>query len=191
MKNQNKKIIKKISSTKSVRKLFTNQNQITCKISRTKIATNKGISLHILKNNTAYISRDYLKHQIFEGVKISLFGKIDLLTCVYYGATISNFNNKSMLKCNNYKVLDIPTYQIILKNGIQISIYDNDAKVKKYFNVLKYMKRAISEIYYIVNKKPYLIEDKNTYPPFAKKMYEYKYCGGYNPKSKNDCVEVW
>lgn len=191
MKNQNKKIIKKISSTKSARKLFTNQNQITCKISRTKIAPNKGISLHILKNNSAYISKDYLKHQIFEGVKISLFGKIDLLTCAYYGATINNCNNKAILKCNNYEVSDIPSYQIILKNGLQISIYDNDAKVKKYFNVLKYMKRAISGIYYIVNKKSYLIEDKNVYPPFAKKIHGYKYFGGYNPKSKNDCIEVW
>lgn len=188
----NKKIIKKISSTKNqLREIKSNQLQVMCNLSHTSVATNKGVCLHILNNNSKYISNEYLHNKIFDDLKLSLSSKIDLLTCIYYGATLLNYNNKTMLKINNFDFKATPTYQIIFKNGLLLDIYDNDAKAKKYFNTLKYIKKSISEIYFYTHDKMIKINDLNEYPPFAKKMYEYLYFGGYNPASKKDCIQVW
>lgn len=188
----NKTIIKKISSTKNnLRYIKSNQLAVTCNLSHTTVAVSKGICLHILNNNSKYISSEYLKHKIFDDLKISISSKIDLLTCVYYGATLLNYNNKSMLKINGYDLTTTPTYKIIFKNGLQMNIYDNDAKAKKYFNTLKYIKSSISEIYFYSHDVMFKINDINEYPPYAKKMYEYLYYGGYNPSNKRDCIQVW
>lgn len=188
----NKTIIKKLSSTKNdLRYIKSNQLGVVCNLSHTSVAVGKGICLHILNNNSKYISNEYLKHKIFDDLKISISSKIDLLTCIYYGATLLNYNNKSMLKINNYDFTTIPTYQIIFKNGLQMNIYDNDAKAKKYFNILKYIKSSISEIYFFTHNKLERLNDLNVYPPFAKKMYEYLYYSSYNPSSKRDCIQVW
>lgn len=188
----NKIVIKKISSTKAeLRQIKTNELQVMCNLSHTSIATNKGICLHILNNNSKYISSEYLKHKIFNDLKLSISSKIDLLTCIYYGATLLNYDNSTMLKINEYDFKATPTYQIIFKNGLQLNIYDNDAKSKKYFNTLKYIKKSISEIYFFTHDKVVKVNDINTYPPFAKKSYEYLYFGSYNPASKKDCIQSW
>lgn len=190
--NKQKTIIKKISSTKNnLRYIKSNQLAVTCNLSHTTVAVSKGICLHILNNNSKYISGEYLKHKIFDDLKISISSKIDLLTCVYYGATLLNYNNKTTLKINDYDFTTTPTYQIIFKNGLQMNIYDNDAKAKKYFNTLKYIKSSISEIYFFTHNKLEKLSDLNEYPPYAKKMYEYLYYGGYNPSNKRDCIQVW
>ena len=190
--NSQKIVIKKISSTKNnLRYIKSNQLQVMCNLSHTSVAVSKGICLHILNNNSKYISSEYLKHQIFDNLKISISSEIDLLTCIYYGATLLNYNNNTMLKINDYDFATIPTYQIIFKNGLQLNIYDNDAKAKKYFNTLKYIKSSISEIYFFTHDKIERLNDINEYPPYAKKMYEYSYYGGYNPTNKRDCIQVW
>lgn len=190
--NNQKIVIKKISSTKNeLRCIKSNQLAVTCNLSHTSVAVGKGICLHILNNNSKYISSEYLKHKIFDDLKISISSKIDLLTCIYYGATLINYNNKTMLKTNGYDITTTPTYKIIFKNGLQMNIYDNDAKAKKYFNTLKYIKSSISEIYFYSHDVMFKINDINEYPPFAKKMYEYLYYGSYNPSNKRDCIQVW
>ena len=190
--NNQKIVIKKISSTKnSLRYIKSNQLQVMCNLSHTSVATNKGICLHILNNNSKYISSEYLKHKIFDNLKISISSKIDLFTSICYGATLLNYNNHTILKINNFDFTIIPTYQIIFKNGLQMNIYDNDAKAKKYFNTLKYIKKSISEIYFYTHDKMIKLNDINEYPPFAKKMYEYLYYGSYNPSNKRDCIQVW
>lgn len=190
--NNQKIVIKKISSTKNqLREIKTNQLQVMCNLSHTSVVSNKGICLHILNNNSKYISSEYLHHKIFNNLKISISSKIDLLTCIYYGATLINYNNYTMIKNNNYDFKATPTYQIIFKNGLLLDIYENDAKSKKYFNTLKYIKKSISEIYFYTHDKMVKINDINEYPPFAKKSYEYLYFGGYNPASKKDCIQVW
>lgn len=188
----NKKIIKKISSTKAeLRQIKTNELQVMCNLSHTSVATNKGICLHILNNNSKYISNEYLHNKIFDNLKLSISSKIDLLTCIYYGATLLNYNNNTMLKINEFDFTAIPTYQIKFKNGLLLNIYENDAKSKKYFNTLKYTKKSISEIYFYTHDKVVKINDINIYPPFAKKSYEYLYFGSYNPASKKDCIQSW
>lgn len=190
--NNNKIVIKKISSTKNqLREIKTNQLAVMCNLSHTSVASNKGICLHILNNNSKYISSEYLHHNIFDNLKLSISSKIDLLTCIYYGATLLNYDNNTMIKNNNYDFKAIPTYQIIFKNGLQLNIYENDAKSKKYFNTLKYIKKSISEIYFYTHDKAIKIKDLNTYPPFAEKNYEYLYFGSYNPASKKDCIQSW
>lgn len=187
----NKTIIKKISSTKAeLRQIKTNQLQVICNLSHTSVATNKGICLHILNNNSKYISSEYLHHNIFNDLKLSISSKIDLLTCIYYGASLIRYDNNTMIKNNEFD-FKAPTYQIIFKNGLQLNIYDNDAKSKKYFNTLKYLKKSISEIYYYTHDKMIKLNNLNEYPPFAKKMYEYLYFGSYNPASKKDCIQSW
>ena len=69
--------------------------------------------------------------------------------------------------------------------------WTNVAKAKKYFNTLKYIKSSISEIFFFTHNKLERLNDINEYPPFAKKMYEYLYYGGYNPTNKRDCIQVW
>ncbi len=190
--NKQKIVIKKISSTKNdLRYIKSNQLQVTCNLSHTSVATNKGVCLHILNNNSKYVSSEYLHNKIFNNLKLSISSKIDLLTCIYYGATLLNYNNNTMLKINDYDFATMPTYQIIFKNGLQMNIYDNDAKAKKYFNTLKYIKKSISEIYFYSHNKMVKINDINEYPPYAKKMYEYLYYGSYNPSNKKDCIQVW
>lgn len=182
-------IFKKIASTKN-NNLVIRYNYIksTCNFSHTKLYTAKGISLFILHNNSKYVSVDYLKHKIFNDIKISLFTKVAMLTLVYYGAEIINWNNGTRF---GEVASDDVKYTVDLKSGITIYIYDNDAKAKKYFNLLKHFKKSIKKITLHTHNQVINQSDLSKYPPFVKKMYEHIYFGGYNPKSKNDCIEYW
>lgn len=188
---------KKIKSTKNnENKSQQNKLAVICKLSKERITNNTAICLNIKSNNTAYISNKYLQHYIFKDIQITDNFKIDLLTLVYLGAVIKNTKNNTLFS-SSFINFDTQTanYIITLKNDLQVLIFDNDAKSKKYFNILKNYKKSISNISYqittIHSVKSYLLQDINTYPPFEKKLQEYKLGISYNPKSKNDCITTW
>ena len=170
-----------------------NKLQVICKLSKTSIPTAKAVCLNIKNNNTAYISNEYLNHAIFNNLKLSESYKIDLLTLVYYGATLAvGEDNEIKLTINPHKE-DMPTYIIALKNGIEIILYDNDAQVKKYFNILKSYKNRIRTIPHINHTRDFFItlEDMNTYPPYAKKLNDFNHHIGYNPATKTTAIKTW
>ena len=188
-KKNSQAIFKKIASTKKSNLIIRyNYNKSTCNLSHTRLTTARGISLFVLNNNSKYVSVDYLKHKIFNGIKASLFTKIAILTLRYYGAEIVNCNNRI---CFGMLATEEVNYIIDLKNGISIYIYDNDARAKKYFNLLKHFKKSIKKITIHTHGQFINQKDLAGYPPFVKKMYEYIHYGGYNPKSKNDCIQHW
>ena len=170
-----------------------NKLQVICKLSNTSISTAKAVCLNIKNNNTAYISNEYLNHAIFNNLKLSESYKIDLLTLVYYGATLAVGEDNEIKLTINPHEKDMPTYIIALKNGIEIILYDNDAQVKKYFNILKSYKNSIRTIEYINHTRDFYItlEDMNTYPPYAKKLNDFKHHIGYNPGTKTTAIKTW
>ena len=186
---------KKIKAVKNnSNKASQNLLAVTCKLSKQKIASSFAICLNIKSNNTAYISNKYLHHNIFDNIQITDNFKIDLLTLVYLGAEIKNTKNNVILSTANY-TKQTANYIITLKNNLQVIIYDNDAKSKKYFNILKQYKKSIANIKYQIQtaSKLYCIDlqDINIYPCFAKKLSEYRMNLSYNPLSKKDCIQTW
>ena len=191
-------LTKKIQSIKKQQnKGISNIKSVRCKFSKTKIYFANAVCLNVANNNTAYISSEYLYHTIFNDLDISKSFKIDLLTLVYLGATITNANNNQTFTINEQN--EQPTYIITLKNNIDVIIYDNDAKAKKYFNILKNYKNSIACIHaytltpfkiyeYVINSSDAI---KTFYPPYTKKCYDYQRGIGYNPNSKNDCIMYW
>lgn len=188
---------KKIKSTKiNNSKSQLNEIVATCQLSHQQLHRHFGICLNIKSNNTKYISIEYLKHKVFENLSMSDSMKIDILTLVYLGAKIYNQYNNSTLSINDYDIQNM-TYNIQLKNNLIIYIYENDAKSKKYFNILKNYKKSIKSIAYKIDTiNSYMTQwhkviDFSNYPPFEKKMKEYKMGLSYNPLSKKDCIIKW
>ena len=176
------------SITDNINKGLTNTREVTCNLSHTNISTGKAICLNVSNNNTAYISKEYLSHPVFEGIDIEDDYKIDLLTLIYYGLEIVNkTNGKSLGNTTD----DFPSYFILLEGGLQLYIYDNDAKAKKYFTILQNYKNDIKKIAFAIDEVFYPITDLQYYPPFAKKFKEYTFGIGYNPHTKKSCVKFW
>ena len=186
---------KKIKSVKiNDKTLNLNINESVCNLSGETLSSGLGVCLNIKNNQTKYISIKYLSHQVFENLKLSNKMKIDLLTLVYLGAELYNISNEKTLKkiefdCNI-------TYQIKLKCGLMIFIYENDAKSKKYFNILKNYKKSFESIQYTIEMNDYSmrfynINDFTIYPSYAKKLTLYHLGLGYNPNSKKDCIQTW
>ena len=86
-----------------------NKLQVICKLSNTSISTAKAVCLNIKNNNTAYISSEYLNHAIFNNLKLSESYKIDLLTLVYYGATLAVGEDNEVKLTINPHEKDMPT----------------------------------------------------------------------------------
>ena len=165
------------SVKKQFNKGIANIRNVLCNLSKTKISPNEAFCLNVLNNKTAYASKDYLAHIIFNDLDITTSFKIDLLTLVYLGATLTNNINNQSLTINTQTTQ--PTYIITLKNNIDVLIYDNDAKAKKYFNILKNYKNSIACIHaytltpfkiyeYVINSSDAI---KTFYPPYSKKCY--------------------
>ena len=137
-------LVNYFNTAKKIQAVKTNTNKasqnllaVTCKLSHEKLSSNQAICLNIKANNTAYISKKYLSHQIFDNIQITDNFKIDLLTLVYLGATIKNTKSNVILSTANYNFdMQKANYIITLKNDLQVIIFDNDAKSKKYFNVM-------------------------------------------------------
>lgn len=189
------------NTTKKIQAVKTNTNKasqnllaVTCKLSHEKLASSQAVCLNIKSNNTAYISNKYLQHKVFESIKITDNFKIDLLTLAYLGAEIFNTTNDNRLTTRGLSNT-APTYEIQFYNNLKLYIYDNDAKSKKYFNILKNYKKSIYSIQYTIAtpNKIYLynLVDLSIYPCYAKKLQAYKLGIGYNPNSKKDCIQTW
>ena len=125
-----------------------------------------------------------------------------MLTLAYLGATLNlNYicNNNYILASYqfNYNPISLPIYIIEMKNGLQINIYDNDAKAKKFFNILKNYKTSIQSIKFFsiatTDFSHYVAVDNfaEIYPPYAKKYYEWIKGIGYNPESKKTTIKYW
>lgn len=170
-----------------------NRLEVVCKLSNTSISTSKAVCLNVKNNNTAYISNEYLNHAIFNNLKLSESFKIDLLTLVYQGATLAVGEDNEIKLTINPHDEDMPTYIIALKNGIEIILYDTDAQVKKYFNILKSYKTSIHTIEYINHTRDFFVtlEDIKVYPPYAKKLNDFKHHIGYNPATKTTAIKIW
>ena len=191
-----------IEMTKKIQTIKKQQNKgtcniksIRCKFSKTQISSTNAVCLTVANNNTAYISNEYLQHAIFDNLDISTSYKIDLLTLVYLGATLTRQQITLTINAQTTQ----PTYIITLKNNIDILIYDNDAKAKKYFNILKNYKTSIACIHaytltpfkiyeYVINSTDAI---KTFYPPYTKKCYDYQRGIGYKPNNKNSCTMYW
>lgn len=196
-------LVNYFNTAKKIQAVKTNTNKasqnllaVTCKLSRERLSSSQAICLNIKANNTAYISKKYLSHNIFENIQITENFKIDILTLVYLGAVIKNTKNNVILSTANYNFdIQKANYIITLKNDLQVIIFDNDAKSKKYFNILKQYKKSISNIKYQIQtaSKLYCVDLQNidVYPCFAKKLSEYKLGISYNPNSKKDCIQTW
>jgi hypothetical protein len=181
-----------------------------CVLGGEYISGGNAISLNVKNNHTTYASNDYLSDNIFNDLgKISNKFKIDILTLAYLGAIITNKHNEWVLQSYNniYTLNDCKTYVITFKNGLVVNIFDNDAKSKKYFNILKKYKKSIKTIEFathisvamyddehchceysiLVNIKTFLIY----YPPYIKKLFEFRMGVGYNPDSKKTTIKFW
>lgn len=186
---------KKIKSTKNNQnKLQKNQLAVRCKLSKEKIYNKSATCLNIKSNNTAYISNKYLQHKVFDNIQISDNFKIDLLTLIYLGGELFNTTNDNRLTISGL-TNTAPTYEIHFYNNLKLYIYDNDAKSKKYFNILKNYKKSIEYISYTIITATkihlYNLVDLSIYPCYAKKLQAHKLGLGYNPQTKNDCIATW
>lgn len=170
--------------------------KVKCQLSGDNIySPADAICLNIKSNNTAYISRDYLEHQVFGGLKLSDSFKIDMLTLVKLGAAL--YNDELKLSVNNNEDLPV-NYIINFDNGLQLLLYGSDAQCKKYFNILsKYKAQYTAEFYnngwIVVDMSEYIVNNKSMrlYPPYAKKLYNYYHGIGYNPDSKASVVKYY
>ena len=186
-----------------------NTLMVWCHISGQKISSGNAICLNVKNNNTTYVSDTYLTNKIFDNLNMSKSFKIDMLTLIYLGAIIINTNNSEYLKSYNsiYNKNDIATYIINFKNGLQIKIFDNDAKSKKFFNILKNYKSSILNISFhtylsisYIDNEYYCCEYSTYinikvwgvyYPPYIKKLFEFHLGVGYNPDSKKTTIKFW
>ncbi len=169
-----------------------------CQISHTSLATSQAIAIAIKSNTKAYISKNYLQHEIFATNNLTQTTKIDLLTLVVLGATITNTtNNQKLSTASNCQ----PLYKVYYKDLI-IDLNGNDSQAKKYFNILKNYKHLINIQYYNIATSQYvsIVYAKTSqangktiyyYPPYLKKLNEYRYHIGYNPDSKKTIVKIW
>ena len=158
--------------------------KVKCKLSHETLTTSQAICLNIKNNNTAYISKKYL--DIFEETTTDNL-KIDLLTCVHLGAKLTTA--KTTLQTNSQQENN---YRIVFKNNITLDLLGSDSEVKKYFYQLKTHKNSIKTIQYKNSKNNFEdIEDKTTYPPYARKLDLFSKGLTYNPDSKKSVIKTW
>ena len=178
-----------------------NKLTITCAISGQAVASENAICINTHKNNTTYISSNYLK--LFND-NTSKTLQLDLLTMITYNDCKININNVVVSKTIT---TDIPVLAINFKNNIQLYLFQHyNEKTNKvsnsnlcgFMNLLKLHKKEIKSIYLVdtiaKNFTDITIQSlsENIVPTYTLIDYYYKnYRKYYNPAVKKDIIKYW